>query len=307
MLAAAMIARFPVVGAGHRHQGMTRAVGHLLGAGYDPGLVAAVLADWHAHSHDSGTARTVPGEAAREVDACIRSTVRSLERGTFRRSTSDLDHEDSCRGIRLDAGQRELLSSRVVVTAVGGEKVLLRGPVSGSRMPPPAPTTNCKRVTQIRKFLCESGDERAFVEALVVQATYKLFHVREYTEDRVIRATHDQLRQIASDRHDGLRWAPEQIERLKRKYVTREGDGKPATRFELLREVRKGERGRGQSKGRPSEYRPTGILELLRPTATPENAGGGGVEAGGDEEPADPHWWHDSRSSSDRLPGPEGR
>ena len=41
--AAAMIAWFPVPGFGHRHVGMTRAVGHLLGSGSVPSLVAAVL------------------------------------------------------------------------------------------------------------------------------------------------------------------------------------------------------------------------------------------------------------------------
>ena len=300
-LAAAMIARFPVAGPGHRHKGMTRAVGHLLGAGYGPGLVAAVLVDWHAHFHDSGAARTVPDEAAREVDACIRSTVRGLERGTFRPSTSDLDREDSCRGIQLDAGQRELLSSRVVVIGIGGEKTLLTGPASERRMPLPAHATNCKRVTQTGRFLCESGDERAFVEALLVQATYKIHHAREYSDDGVIRATHDQLGRIAGARHGGLRWAPQQIERLKRKYVTREGDGKPASRFELLREVRKGERRRGHPKGRPSEYRPTGILLLLAVSVIPKRVDAGGVETGGGEEPAETHWWRDPRFAFGRV------
>jgi hypothetical protein len=263
--------------------------------------VAAVLAAWHAHFHDSGAARTVPDEAAREVEACIRSTARSLGRGKFRPSTSDLDHEDSCRGIQLDAGQRELLFSRVVVTDIGGEKTLLAGPVSERRMPLPDHHTYCKRVTRTGKPLCESEDERAFVEALLVQAIYKMHHTREYSDDGVIRATHDQLGRIVGARHGGLRWAPQQIERLKRKYVTREGDDKPASRFELLREVRKGERGRGQARGRPSEYRPTGLLRFLPPTEIAGRVDGGGAEIVGDEEPAEPYWWREPWPASDEF------
>jgi hypothetical protein len=305
-LATAMIALFPVVGPGHRHDAMTRAIGHLIGAGYEPGLVAAVLADWHAHFHDSGAARTAPDEAAREVDACIGSTVRSMGRGTFRRATSGLDHDALCHGIQLDDGQRGLLSSRIVTTIVGRE-ILLTTPAEEEQIPIPRPadTHHCKRVTQICKILCESDDERAFVEALLVQATYKMDCTREYFDDGVIRATHDQLRRIAGARHGGLRWAPQQIERLKRKYVTREGDGKPASRFELLREVRKGERGRGQARGRPSEYRPTGILQFFPPTAIAGRVDGGEEEIVGDEELAEPYWWRDQWPASDEFKADE--
>jgi hypothetical protein len=167
--------------------------------------------------------------------------------------------------------------------------------------PLPVHATNCKRVTQIRKFLCESEDERAFVEALLVQAIYKIHHTREYSDDGVIRVTHDQLGRIVGARHRDLRWAPQQIERLKRKYVTRERDGKPASRFELLLEVRKGERGRGQARGRPSEYRPTGILRFFPPTSIAGRVDGGGSETVGEEEPTEPYWWRDSWPASDEF------
>lgn len=300
-LATAMIARFPVAGLGQRHQGMTRSVGHLLGSRFSRDLAAVVLGDWHAHFHALGVTRTGADEAAREVEACIDSTVRSLKRGTFRPATSGVDPEAISHRIRLDARQQKLLSSRVVVTGVVGEKTLEAGAGPGRLIHLPAQPLNCKRGTQIGKSLCESDDERAFVEALTVQASYKMFHTGEYLEDGVIRATHEQLGRIAGARHGGLRWAPQQIERLKRKYVTREGDGKAASRFELLREVRKGERGRGGARGRPSEYRPTGILRFFPTTAIARRGDGGGAESVGDEEPAEPYWWRDRWPASDEF------
>jgi hypothetical protein len=262
-LAAAMIARFPVLDLGTRHDRMTRAVGHLIGQGFDPALVVAVMGDWHTHFDARGVVGTDADEAARELDACIGSTLRALGRGEFRPAMVDVDHEALCREIRLDAVQREFLASGIIVTDGRGQKTLIPVPRPGGKCPEPGQGNHCKRVTQIGRRLCESDDERAFVKALVVQVTHKLFHTREYRDDRVIRMTHDQLRRIAGERHGGLAWGPQQVERLKCKYISREGDGKPASRFELLREVRKGERKRGHARGCPSEYRPTGIAQLV--------------------------------------------
>ena len=264
-LATAMIARFPVPDYGHRHVEMNRAVGSLIGGGFEPDLVAAVMGDWHAHFHGQGVIRTGPDEAAQEVDACIRSTIRALERGTFRSATSTLNHETLCHQIQLDGRQRKLLASGIIDTDSQGQKTLLLGPGHGRQIPTPIQQPYCKRVTQIGIRLCNSDDERAFVEALVVLTTYKILHTREYSDEAVIRMTHDQIRQIASNRREGLEWGHQQVERLKCKYVTREADGKPASRFELLREVLKGERKRSHPRGRPSEYQPTGVLRLLTP------------------------------------------
>ena len=83
-LVEAMIARFPVMGLGHRHAAMNQAVGNLLGSGFHRALVAMVLGDWHAHFHALGLTRTGLDEAAREVSACICSTVRSIGTGDVR-------------------------------------------------------------------------------------------------------------------------------------------------------------------------------------------------------------------------------
>jgi hypothetical protein len=266
LLAEALIARFPVPDQGHRHSQMTRAVGHLIGRGFDPDLVAAVLGDWHAHFQGLGVVRTGPDEAAQELDACLRSTLRKCARGEFRPATSDRDHETLCHQIRLDAGQRKLLVSGIVITDNQGRKILVPGSPPGKRRPGPGRNQPCKRVTQIGIRLCNSRDEQAFVEALLIQTMHKILHTREYADDHVIRMTHDQLRRTAGQRHGGLHWRPQQLERLKRKYLTRDGDGKPATRLELLQETCRGNRKRGQETGEPSAYQPTGIVSLLTPS-----------------------------------------
>jgi hypothetical protein len=114
------------------------------------------------------------------------------------------------------------------------------------------------------KRLCESRDEEAFVEALIVLITAK----RSWGESD-LKMTGDQIREVARDRHK-LGWCDTQIDRLKLKYITR--PGKPAERFELLREIAKGHRKRGQAPGVPSEYAMTGLRLLVDPD--PAAAGG---------------------------------
>jgi hypothetical protein len=118
-------------------------------------------------------------------------------------------------------------------------------------------------VTQIEDRLCSSDQERIFVEALVTHLLHDRRHHPAHSRQGLTAVTNGQLREIASRRLPGCSWSPQQLERLKCKYITRESMGRPATRFELLREVRKGDRVRGQRVGLPSRYEPTGILLLL--------------------------------------------
>jgi hypothetical protein len=60
-----------------------------------------------------------------------------------------------------------------------------------------------------------------------------------------------------------MKWESQQLERLKRKFISRPNDGKPATRYELLLEIVKGSCKRNEAVGVPSEYRATGILGLI--------------------------------------------
>jgi hypothetical protein len=118
-------------------------------------------------------------------------------------------------------------------------------------------------VTKIRRLsnrLCGSRDEERFVETLLVLAIYKL----EQQNETTILATHDQIRQIAPARFGEAmrRWDNQEVERLKRKYVGRPGS--PAKRFELLKELRKGQHSRNGNPGTPSEYAATGTIASLR-------------------------------------------
>jgi hypothetical protein len=93
--------------------------------------------------------------------------------------------------------------------------------------------------------------------------------IGEWERDRVIRITHKQLRDIMGDRHPDIkRQNAEQVERFKRKFVTRlNGEHKPAEKCELLYEVTKGKRDCQQrAEGRPgipSENVPTGLIALV--------------------------------------------
>jgi hypothetical protein len=243
-LAAGMIGRFPVVGPGRRHGQMVRVVGSLAGRGYHRDLVLEVVDRWHKEFR--GIARTGAMEARREAGACLESTLASRKFG--RAVGASADHRASCAGIELGAG--------------------VRGFIGSGRIPNlPGKSPNCKRVTrgcEISIRLCESRDEVAFVEALVVHATHKV-NLGEFAPadpDGVVVMTHDQVRAIARQRR-GAEWDNRQFERLKSKYVGRPNDGKPAVRFELLREKRKGRKRPGGSAGIASEYIATGIRALL--------------------------------------------
>ncbi len=75
--------------------------------------------------------------------------------------------------------------------------------------------------------------------------------------------TNDAVRAIIARRHGLPAWSDSKFERIKARYIARPGDGKPATRFELLREVLKGFKRPGGPAGVPSEYLATGIGRLL--------------------------------------------
>jgi hypothetical protein len=103
--------------------------------------------------------------------------------------------------------------------------------------------------------LCKDDDERSFVIGLIVHVMHKRFN----TGETVIKMTHAQLREIIQDRHPrGHLWRGDnkQIGRLKRRYISQ--PGRPAEKFELLRDTFKGK------PGIASEYEPTGIELFLK-------------------------------------------
>jgi hypothetical protein len=246
VLLAQIIERFPVPGPGQRNDRMYRAVGSLLGREYEPGLVRRVVMGWVRHFHDLGLVGTDPVRAEREVLACINSTLRNPD---FRRASSGIDHRARLAEVALNPTQVRLIEQGTI-----REGHIIAGTLPGT-VPPPS-----NRITSADGRLCRTDQERAFVAALVIYMTYKV----GYRGEAPPKATNEQLAQVIEDRY-GLRLADSQVERLMRKYVTR--PGKPATRLELAIQMAKGR------PGVPSEYKLTGLLELIAAPDDLANAG----------------------------------
>jgi Bifunctional DNA primase/polymerase, N-terminal len=242
--------KFPIPGPGNRHGLMTRVVGSLAGRGYTDDLIVEVAMGWWKSHYADGKTSTSESAMLAELDDCLESTRANK---SFRASMSGIDHRTLCRAIELNDEQESWLEARVVADDQGG-KFLQLGPSQGSE----GHLSTCKRGTQISQIkdrLCFGADERVFVTALIVHAMYKRF----YTHEATIKMTHAQLREIIQDRHPrGQEWRGDnkQIGRLKKRFITQQR--RPAEKYELLRETRKGK------PGIPSEYEPTGIEFFLQ-------------------------------------------
>src|SRR5262249_16711527 len=99
----------------------------------------------------------------------------------------------------------------------------------------------CNRVVMVeghsrtgRNKVCKNKQELAFLEGWLVHCIHKL---RDTQEGLPIKATRQQILEIIEGR-DGLVLVNEQFERLKKRFISR--DGKPAIRVELLRQVKTG-------------------------------------------------------------------
>lgn len=232
------LVRFPVAGVGTRNDTMLALATSLLGRGYETALVAAIAEAWWEHFHARGKIGTDPKEAPLEVRRCIASVLRSPG---FRPAGRKTDH-DAAR-LTVDVGEDARRRMRKMTVSLRSGRLCLQA-------------QDRNGVTLIRKKLCDTCQESRFVESMMACVTYE----RGTSIDGVLRMTRDQLRSYAGAKF-GVTWDNTQYERLKRKYVSR--PGKPATRFELLRQVHEGGRPAGRPTGVPSEYEPTGILDLL--------------------------------------------
>lgn len=232
-LATAMIDRFPIPGPGNRHDFMVRAIGHLAGKGYDDATITDTIRAWTDYHHRLGLCLTDPGAGTVEATATLHTT---RSNPGFAMAISGIDHRARCREISIPR-----------------------------TTPAPSPLQiHCVRGTPINGRFCDlypSLDEVAFVDALSAYVAH-LIEEKLLTPDGTVLATNVFLRQVARDR-SGVDWTVQQFERLKRKFVSRPDDGKMATRRELLLEVRKGVKKPGEATGTPSEYRLTGLLDLI--------------------------------------------
>ncbi len=157
-------------------------------------------------------------------------------------------HRKRCGEIELSPDHRQLLETRLGIALDGNQPL---------GIPRKKTTTDPLPVRVLRPR------ETAFVEAVIVLSLHEI-QLGRVAVDRVIRLTNHQLVILARDRYPEVTWvSDEQVEREKRKFIGRPEDGKPATKSELLREIRKGKRERGQAVGVPSEYQLTGLDFLL--------------------------------------------
>ena len=104
--------------------------------------------------------------------------------------------------------------------------------------------------------VCNTQDERAFVEAWIVHCTYKLL----FTQEQVIKATDSQILEVMR-RRSGTEMDRRKYYRLKDKFLSREK--KPATKLDLLRVTMTGRREKKQRVGIPSEHVLTGLGSLF--------------------------------------------
>jgi Bifunctional DNA primase/polymerase, N-terminal len=248
-----VIRDFPVPGEGQRHHNMRDAIGRLFTRLYDEETIVEVMMGWWSHYFSLGRIRTDREGMETDLRSCLNSTYCNRK---FCLATREEDHIAACAGIELTSWKRDLLKwPPRMLRDLANEHHL---PGILDPQPPPSPTP-CKRVTQRRERLCMGDHEEWFVEALVSLLVYK----GRSSQERTLLATNSQIGRIAVLRRaaEPRSWDNQQIERLKRKYITR--PGKRATIFELVREVRKGACGKGTEAGTPSEYEPTGILIFL--------------------------------------------
>jgi hypothetical protein len=250
-----MVQRFPVTQFGERNGQMYPAVASLICRGCSPELTTAVMAAWLAHHRRN--MRAEPEEALRLLNACVRCALGS---DALRPARSADEHESLCTGILLTPLQRSFLNAVIVAGELPSADYVFRLPSHGRRQSLLLPLP-CDPLLLVRgkggaggkgsgRWLCANAQERAFVEAVIVHCLHKLLQ----TEEGVIKATNDQLRGIMRARH-GLEPHPQQFARLKHTFITR--PGKPAKRFELMRETAQGRR--TAHGGIPSEYELTGL------------------------------------------------
>jgi hypothetical protein len=253
---------------------MFRLIGSLVRRGYRDDLIRVVHEHWHRHFYEQGHAKTDPEHAKHEMVEALARTRANPNFIVDR--TNEVDHSALRDALVPEPWQQALIQGAFIAPGDQGPTLLV--PTQNLDSCTTTLVPDCmnsapaalravtlypgKRVTQIGERLCISEDERVFVEALLVMVTYK----RVYTEEARLVMTHNQLRSWVRARH-GREWDNQQIERLKRKFIARPGDGKVASRFELLRETVKGGKQKGRRTGVPSEYESTGMELLLSPDA----------------------------------------
>jgi hypothetical protein len=235
-LVAEVVQRFPVTAVGQRNAVMSKVIASLLGRSHDAELARQVVMGWYDHYKALGLIRTGRDEAERAAIANIWGTIRE---GKIRPARSGIDHRANIAKLELSEGQKDLIREGV---SLGSDLFIPKNP------PPP-----CKSMTSSQERaarLCKTPQEFAFVESFVAYLTDKVLNRGEATP----KVIGEHIKQAVLDRHQ-IRIDDQQLDRLKRKYMRREG--KPASRFELVVQITTG------YPGTPSELELTGVLRLM--------------------------------------------
>jgi hypothetical protein len=111
-------ANSPIVGHGHRHNTMNRAVGSLIGRGYDNETITSVVMAWWEHFHAQGLTRTDRQGIEHELEACLRTT-RNNEQFTIAHGTTW--HRHRCREIEFSPDHRQILETRLRISLDGNQ------------------------------------------------------------------------------------------------------------------------------------------------------------------------------------------
>jgi hypothetical protein len=255
-LAKDIIERFPLSRSAHRHEPMRDAALSLLGKGTNPEVAVEALLIWWDHYADF--IETPWGMAERKIRQLVRETVKSLQDGrlSYADRTED-EHTALAASITLSPRQQRAIT---LITENVASRNKHRKKVTDSAAEESAHSKHRKRVTGSGVEDPWVVDVVRFVECLIVLATYK----RSLGQGIVF--TRKQVRDLARARWPDERFGFEHnqaFEWLKRLFVHRHADGKPAKGVPLLVEEVKGNRDRETGESYASEYMATTLLAQI--------------------------------------------
>jgi hypothetical protein len=288
-----MTDRYPITGPGQRNDLTARVTLCLMNRTLNAAEVTEVLFGWL--EYHASLMRTPLEAAKQEAIRCRDRTIRRLDHETLAPPQSKIDH-----WFLIDHHQQVLPCfhfpwwPRAVETPA---EEPLETPPDQMVIPADTPHTLCPPLHG-EEDSCWSGlrgevtaPERPYVRALLLLVLHKILNTDEKVFQLVDEQWLEAVGRIAGRRPD---WR--QLRRIKDRFVTRRKGGRTAraTKWELLRETRKGR------VGLPSQYRLSGIATVIQqgdagllgdvlwrlaaypPEEAPEKADEGIFEASGD-------------------------
>ena len=236
-LLAEMIDRYPILDQGQRNDRMHRAVAALANKGLNPSEIGEVMNGWLQHFQSNYS--TPYEEAISSLHACIKSLFKKIDAGEF--IPALINHQDRRNQLVLPSSSLQLLETDFSCQSLSLCHPHLKG--------------GDKKNKKLAKPLCQNEQEKAFVKALLVM----LHDEQTRTPEGNVKITNKDLQDLME-----VRWNQSadnrQLERLKKKFITREEQG-PAEKVELMMELVKGKR--SGTERIPSLFKPTNIQPFI--------------------------------------------